>query len=74
MDSKTLAQEVSKLREQIGDPSLADMSLAGNMKLRIAKFKELKSENKMQFSTAVPYLPFKQEDVILFTKLLEGKS
>jgi TPR repeat protein len=73
MDSKNLAQEVAKLRGRDANPSPADMSLAGSMKLRIAKFKELKAENKMQFSSAVPYLPFKQEDVILFTKLLESK-
>ena len=74
MDSKALAQEVSKLRGHGNNPDASDASTAGSMKLRIAKYKEIKSENKMQFSTAVPYLPFKQEDVLLFKKLLESKS
>lgn len=68
MDVQRLSKEVARLRNK-QKPDNTDISTASSIRLRVAKYKQTKDANKMQFSTAVPYLPFQQGDIDLFNNL-----
>ena len=63
-----LSKEVARLRNKQKSDN-TDISTASSIRLRVAKYKQTKESNKMQFSTAVPYLPFQQSDIDLFNNL-----
>lgn len=69
-----LAEEIARLRGNKGKPELRDTSAASSAKLRLAKFKQTRDANRMQFSTPVPFLPFRQADAEMFKQLIANQA
>ncbi|KAG0163890.1 hypothetical protein DFQ30_010818 [Apophysomyces sp. BC1015] len=69
-----LAEEIAKLRGHVGKPEIRDNSAASNAKIQVAKFKQTRDANRMQFNTPVPYLPFRQANAEMFKRMAVAQA